>query len=365
MANFKIGFNYNLPSGFPITLKDIELLESVKDEAVWHIYSVLRHVYVGIKREDVPGIFISDAKPVRFFGTYSWEDVINEIKGINAKISHIGNCHVRDVAGALLEEIMGLVEKLLSHDMSTGAKAEYRTMLKNRLNRLKEELAEFDEDGLFKDAICNLLSHINNIKHKSNLLGTYSPMDNLITLYVNNILDYCVKNAKDIREGLLTYMEITIVHEMAHFYHFRCMGKDYAERMEYWSINTNPRGKRDSVIEGFARFIEGSWCKRKIAFIEAKDTSKGQYDRKDLYSEKLYHMENEKLYADYPGWPYAAGQVFLENPEAALEIFEKSITGLSTDPRARWREAYKMIVDTDANLKKKNKIGWWPKRPMR
>lgn len=144
-------------------------------------------------------------------------------------------------------------------------------------------------------------------------------------------------------------MEIIIVHEMAHFYHFYRMGSDYAERMEYWSINTNPRGKRDSVIEGFARFIEGNWCERKIALLEVKGDRTGQYGRKELYSEKLYHMENERLYADYPGWPYAAGQVFLENPDAALEIFEMSIHGLSMDPRARWREAYKLIVDYDTN----------------
>lgn len=350
MADYKIGFNYNLPSGFPITLKDIELLELLKADALGHIYFVLRSTCHEIKKEDMPAIFISDAKPLRLFGNYSWEDIKSEIKNIIKKVSQIENPAIRGAANGLIERIMGIIEEMFSADMRIGDKAKRRTMLKDKIKKLKEELSECDEDGYFKDAIERILGHISNIKHKASIWGTYSPMENTITLYVNNILDYCEKCSKNIREALLTYMEITVVHEMAHFYHFYRMGNDYAERIEYWSINTNPRGKRDSVIEGFARFIEGKWCARKTAFLKAIGDKTGQYGRIKLYSDKLYKMENEKLYADYPGWPYAAGQVFLENPEAALEIFEKSITGLSTDPRARWREAYKMIVDTDANL---------------
>ena len=169
MADYKIGFNYNLPSGFPITLKDIEFLELLKADALGHINFILKSAYVKIEREDMPGIFISDANPIRLFGTYSWENIINEIKGINAKISHIGNLHVRDEAGALLEQIMGLVEKMLSSNNSNGAKAEYRTMLKDKLKKLKKGLSECDEDGYFKDAIERLLSHISNIKHKANI----------------------------------------------------------------------------------------------------------------------------------------------------------------------------------------------------
>ena len=350
MADYKLGFNYNLPSGFPISLKDIEFLELLKADALGHICFVLGSTCHAIKKEDMPSIFISDSKPVRLFGNYSWEDILRETQKINDRISHIQSLPIRYVVAELMNQIMGLVEKMLSNSMSNGAKAEYRTMLKDKLKKLKEELSECDEDGYFNDAIERLLSHINNIKHKASIWGTYSPMENMIKLYVNNILDYCEKYSKNIREALLTYMEITVVHEMAHFYHFYRMGSDYAERIEYWSINTNPRGKRESVIEGFARFIEGNWCARKIAFLEAKGDKTGQYARKELYSEKLYHMENEKLYADYPGWPYAAGQVFLENPDAVLEIFKMSIYGLSTDPRARWREAYKLILDNDANL---------------
>lgn len=349
MADYKIGFNYNLPSRFPITLKDIELLELLKADALGHIYFVLGSTCDEIKKEDMPAIFISDAKPVRLFGNYSWEDIKSEIKKIITKIDNIENPYIRGVAKELIERIIGIIEEMISDNISNGAKAERRTMLKDKIKKLKEGLSECDEEGYFEDAIERLLSHISNIKHKASIWGTYSPMNNMITLYVNNILDYCEKKPRNIREALLTYMEITIVHEMAHFYHFYRMGSDYAERVEYWSINTNPRGKRNSVIEGFARFIEGNWCERKIAFLEAQGEKTGQYARKELYSEKLYHMKNEKLYADYPGWPYAAGQVFLENHEAALEIFKKSINGLSTDPRARWREAYKLIVDYDTN----------------
>lgn len=194
MADFKIGFNYNLPSGFPITLKDIECLELLKADALGHIYFVLGSTCPEIKKEDMPAIFISDGKPVRLFGNYSWEDIKSEIKNIIKKVSQIENPYIRGAANELLEQIKGLVEKMLSANMRSGAKAEHRTMLKDKIKKLGEELSQCDEDGYFKDAIEKLQSHIINIKHKASIWGTYSPMNNMITLYVNNILDYCEKN---------------------------------------------------------------------------------------------------------------------------------------------------------------------------
>ena len=65
----------------------------------------------------------------------------------------------------------------------------------------------------------------------------------------------------------------------------------------------------------------------------------------------MQETEAELKCYDYPGWPYAAAKAFIKNGRidypAAEEVFQMSLHYSSS----HWKDAYKLLVRFDENLK--------------
>lgn len=348
--NLKITYSHVFPDGYPINQIDVDELQTIRADAIKFIQDLLRlsehdhTIYFIFSDRHLPSILLSDAKMVNTYGTYSWEDIFNELDELYSVIE--GNSmELSSDLLTLLRKIYELIKTKAFGVLNVEARYDVNRKILENINKLVKILRTKKLDGRLKDALLNIIEHTRDIKHYSNRYGSYSGYNNIITLYANNILDRCEKiNPLNLRDTVLGYMEIVLVHEMAHAFHFRYVGHDNKERIENWiNLNTRPRGYKKSVIEGFARWIEAEWCRKRMG--EGKYSWRLNNTLGYSYDKRFDEILHEADTKSYPGWPYAAGSMFVKYPEIGYEIFKISsiIGSYGYESNARWRNAYRYL----------------------
>lgn len=344
--DLKITYSHVFPDGYPITQSDVDELQKIRGDAINFMQELLGlheqdSMYFHFLDRHLPSILISDEKPVRIYGLYSWIDIPYEIGNILDKYSWEMPSYIVELLHKLLELVM--------IRGSSGIDKEYKNEIARQIWEVAKQLADLldaeEIDIEIANALGNLILHMKEIKHYAKRFGEFSGYNNLITIYSNNILDCCEKmNPLNLRATILGYMEIVLVHEMAHAFHFRYVGHNNVERIENWiNLNTRPKGYKITVKEGFARWIEAEWCRKHMG--EGKYSWRQKNIQGYSYDSRFDEILHEADTKSYPGWPYAAGSLIVRNPEIGHEIFRiSSIIGShGYEGKARWRNAYRCL----------------------
>lgn len=198
-------------------------LRSLIKEILNYIYNLLGKSFF---YNDIPNVEIK-IKARKRKHTSLYERIMEFIKKNNKKGSMDPYIHC-------IEEID---ERIMNYDKDY-TEEDIKEIIIIALNHL---------DKGFNEVINRLLDELSKGKLYMNLLGCYIH-DNLIEIYLLNILDEAKRNKVDLIRGV----EITFAHEYFHFFHYLFISQKFLKRND-----------KEEIIEGLASWFEEYYARNK------------------------------------------------------------------------------------------------------
>lgn len=313
----KIRYHYDFPN-LPITNNDIQALYEKMNDILWIAESYIHQL--DNHEMHLPDIFISDDIVTKTYGKYDYKAILKEIRKYYEKYPY-------SYFGKLLEQLVNII-KNLEKDTHFGD-------LKELIDSMEAKLDHTETEGELKD-INQIIYMLKNNKRTVNTLGSYNYKNNRITLYINAIINYFSKAPiKDLSTQIKIGLEIVLAHEVFHAIQYHLMISENAKTGKYlWEHPVNEESYRNTVLEGLARWFEYSWC------------NDAKYDN-PIYAWHMNQIEKELHNHYYPGWPYAAAKVFIQNGNPLIDepimILNLVLESVLKQRQSCWNYPYEVL----------------------
>lgn len=324
LTNPKIKYHYDFPH-LPITDNDIQLLNNRMNDIVDRAQRQIgKHFHKEMQMAD---IFISDAVVTKTYGKYNYKAILKEARKFYEAFPY---SYFNDV----LEHLVHILKETQA-DTPFGVLKELIDCMESKLNH-----AELEEERTKIQKIINMLK---NTKRTTTLLGAYYSSKNRIVLYINTIARHFDKApCGSLTEKILTGLDIVLAHEVFHAIQFHLMDTGYYDGKRFWTYPNDAKDYRDSILEGLARWFEYSWCYQ------------------EQFTNATYNWHKEQIEKEldthyYPGWPYAAAKVFVQNGKPLYQepmmVLDTLLDSVSRRSKHCWRNAYEVLELLDHSNK--------------
>ncbi len=312
----KIRYHYDFPN-LPIHDNDVQALYEKMEDILWtaesHILEFSQH------EMQLPDIFVSDDVVTETYGKYDYKAILKEARNFYEAFPY---SYFNDILERLVHAIKQVQE---------GASCK---ILKELIDLMEAKLdhAELPDE---RAAIEKIISMLKNTKRTTKILGAYYHYNNRIVLYINSIARY-FDNAPtgDFAAKIKTGLEIVLAHEVFHAVQYHLLGTDYADGKKFWTYPASYNEKRNSVLEGLARWFEYCWC------------CDNQFNS-PIYQWHKEQIDDELYTYYYPGWPYAAAKVFVQNGKPLhkepMMVLNALLESVSRQSKHCWRNAYDVL----------------------